>query len=267
MANIAFFSSLPKDYPATKTFEGVPDFNEFYRQWFAVDTPGQAIGLLYECKDIPPFGNLNDPTSEEKKAQEIEKWIDFYLDVAKNPNAKVASVAQQLLVKHWLQRLKPINMAHVGYLAATQKMLEFLAEPKTALYNPPYPRFVQQWLQELHQEWEHGGHPVWLEGDGPRNAMQHADGFTKAIVYPICAWGIAGILAKDDCKKYIAPYIETFLRDRNYNIAQSLLEIPCSEDPPTQIGFGQTFDINRIAAHAYIRIELKRTGRISVRFD
>lgn len=242
----------------TRNDGGLPriaSFEEFTKRWELFGKEQEQVSMLYAGTDVDPFADGNGQTSDEVKSMEIGKWIMFYLRESKNPNAKVAKTAQQLIVKSWLKRLQPWNMVYPGYLGAARQVLEFLQEPKEALFNPPHPHFVYEWLSSIQKERECGSRPSYRGEDDACNALNSAEGFDKLITGALCAWKCGYLLARNPANAGAIPHIKEFLGKRGYDVGKVFLGTLCNTEPPTKLGSrDDEHDANRIAACALLKL-------------
>ncbi|MBI4085037.1 MAG: hypothetical protein HY432_00835 [Candidatus Liptonbacteria bacterium] len=223
------------------------------------------MGLLHGGKDVAPFAR-EAAFSDEKKSQSVGQWVRFYIQEGGNLNAKVARTAQQVLVQHWFRHLDPEKMMYPGYLAAAREALEFLKEPKFGIYDPPYPRFVSEWLLALHKEWECGCRPDYQGGDAARRTLQSSPGFDELLIGALCAWGLAYVLGKKNSRPGVLRHIENFLEERHYSAVDALMQISGTGEPLSHLNSRAVEDdINRVAAYAFIKLLLQTKGRIVVK--
>lgn len=236
-----------------RTFTKIETWEEFLSRWAAIDTEQEAVGLLYAGTTIPPFNTMSDPTDRGEKSRQIQQRVQFYIHQSRQKNSVVSTVAQQLIVKHWLGYLILWYADLEGYFNAHRRALEFLGVPRDQLRESPYPRFVTTYLLGVYEHWSHGSHPDYRRG----KAHHRLQSLTKPLIRAMCVWGLGFKLGISGDRQHLElEEIQAFLQERNFNIGAVLSNLAAYGVPPTRLRDEQA---NEGGAQAYLRI-LYRAG-------
>lgn len=252
--------------PAHKVFKyRIGMFEGWKGKFVAAQTADEAESLLYVGTKIWPFHDPFCPAAECIKSTEILKWVTFYLDAGQNVDVGIARTAQRLVVKHWLSRLDYRKMMLPGYLESARRVLRFLTHPQSALYDPPFPRFVAEWLTALFGECKCSSVPNILGGEVAHNALCGDKEIKQLLVLALCAWGQARVLVRDGtCPDALTcDYIDEFLRGKEYSAANALLGAFGIGKPPSTLGTREAdYSILLDAALVSLQLQMKNTGRL-----
>ena len=237
-----------------RKFVRIETWDEFLGRWRAIDTEEEAVGLLYAGTKIQPAKRYVHDDMEA-----IPLRVDFYLRWAIHENETVRMASRQLIIKHWL-RATPLEAQFVethqvllGFLAkvAEEQCLilkeAFSAEPP--LFQPPYPRFVSQYLLGMHKVWHHREHEL---SDRDHKAFQC---LTEPMVKAMCWWGLSYVLSADYRGKETMSAIEGFLERRGYDPGEVLLKISGYGDPISDLSSHSAQDeVKERAAKALLKM-------------
>ena len=233
-----------------RTFDKIESWDDFLARWEAIETVQEAVGLLYAAPHIFPF-NLGDSSYHTERTNEIGTRINFFLRVAQYKDPVVSVVAQQLIVKSWLKRMGRSTFWYPTYFAAHTGLWKFLLTFPESILKPPYPRFVREYLAPIHEEWRHGSHPNYLEGEIFKKFQEH----TEVIVKMLCTWGLSEELGRDGLRPETKPIIKEFLDDHKFDPGKVLMDPLAHVEMPADFSSQHQRDaILYAAARTYLKL-------------
>ncbi|HSX42149.1 MAG TPA: hypothetical protein VLE93_02240 [Candidatus Saccharimonadales bacterium] len=183
-----------------RTFKRLDKWSDFLDLWPQVDTEEEANSLLFVGTKIL----LSTTLLDAKAFLEVSERADFYLTISNHSNRTLATTAQQLIVKYLLPQAQTEN----SWAELHLKFLKFLEEPLTSLYEPPYPRFVHQYLSDRLLKATLGAKP----------RLTALTPVSPELLGPLVAWGLVSELSyyqlTDSQRKLLVEYFSKYLKER-----------------------------------------------------
>ncbi len=246
-----------------RKFTRIETWGEFLQRWNAIDTEQEAIGLLHAGHTLFPEGFHVEPAH-------LKEGVDFYLLVAAHENKAVSLAAQQLVIKCWLRKA----WTGAGYVNVHRILLEFLVlvgqqqaeivkqpfQSPVPLLEPPYPRFVAEYLLRVYEVWHHAH----------RQECDHAafQVLTDSLALAACIWGVSYIFARDGAGFKVMPAIQAFLQQRGYELRNALMNLSGYGDPLAKLSFPSVQEeINKRAAFALLKMRYWSGAGVHESFD
>jgi len=237
-----------------RKFTKLETWGEFLERWRVIDTEQEAVGLLYAAITVPPY----DVSWSEDGVIQVRERVDFFLRWATHENEKVKTTARQLVIKHWLQKTplrKEFKEIHKSLLIFLTQLVEALYTSemdaprwkRPPLFQPPYPRFVSEYLLKMYEVWHHA-----YQQEQDYEAFQT---LTTPFTLALCYWGLAYVLARDGRGFKTMTIVERFLEERRYDPGHVLMEISGHGEPIPDLSFPGAHDsVNKRAALALLKM-------------
>jgi hypothetical protein len=197
---------INREPPSIQTWE------QFLERWEAIGSQEEATGLLYA-----PIGF--------KDKRSLVEQVDFYLVLAVG-QGKVARVARQVIVKHWLRECNfyPATMADLHI-----RLVEFLNERHPDLLSAPYPRFITKYLREVSMKWYFGNQQT------ARELEKRLQSATRQLIFALLTWGVTEpFVSHFYTRREIIPLVEEFVRRHLVDPGISLGEFPSENKAPIE---------------------------------
>lgn len=212
------------DRDLARTFSRIETWEEFLKRWEAIDTEQEAVGLLHAGTSL--LSGSSDHRKSHSSA-ELARRTRFYLQWSEHTNDTIATIAQQLVVKKWLEdaghRVNRMELTELHH-----ELLTFLGTRRPALTKPPYPRFIATYLTKVFEPWNLS--PKLPDEKGKLALALRPLG--EVLVCALCAWGLAPLLAHGggDFPEKIA-LLERYFKGNQLDAEHTLMDI-CNYGPP-----------------------------------
>ncbi len=129
------------------------------------------------------------------------------------------------------------------------EVMQFAFAPRPVLFQPPYPRFVSEYLLKMYEVWCRQGRYQSLKDH--QAFLDLTEFFTLAL----CCWGLAYVLARDGEGKKTMPAIERFLVKKGYEPGKVFFKLSGYGDPIADLSHSNTQDeVNERAALALLKM-------------
>gem|GEM_PF-2584904 len=247
-----------------RKFTKIETWEEFLQRWNAINTEQEAIGLLHAGPALVVKG-ISAPESDR-----INEGVKFYLLVGAHENKAVSLAAQQIVIKCWLKKARTtaeyvdVHRALLEFLVlAGQQQAEIVKQPfnpQSPLLEPPYPRFVSEYLLKVYEVWHHAHRQ-----ERDYEAFQV---LTDSLALAACVWGVSYVFARDGNGWKTMPVIEAFLKHRGYDLGKALMSLSGYGEPLAKLSSPSAQeDANKRAALALLKMRYWSGEGVHESFD
>jgi hypothetical protein len=127
-----------------KNLPKIKNWFAFLKHWKRAETETELIGLLYAGASIPL------PEDPSLALKDLKDRLDFFLTVAREGSEDLSDTAKQLIVKKILFLFPPLVWEGLTSPDIAKDIfvisLIFLNKSHACLQEPPYPRFIGEYL-------------------------------------------------------------------------------------------------------------------------